>query len=80
MPKRSRLEVKNTSVQFSNGEKQNGGHLKTGPKFCPKNDHSKTGWSGNRFITVSKKANQLLISLSYFFKFFKQNLSTVRSL
>jgi hypothetical protein len=52
MPKRSRLEVKKTLVRFSNGKKQNGGHLKTGPKNCPKNDRSKTGQPGFQMVTV----------------------------
>jgi hypothetical protein len=52
MPNRSSLEVKKNFVRFSNGKKQNGGHLKTGPKFCPKNDHYKTGRSGIRLLTV----------------------------
>jgi hypothetical protein len=54
MPKRSRLEVKKTSVRFSNGKKQNGGHLITGPKKCPKNGHLNTGQSGIRWDTVVK--------------------------
>jgi hypothetical protein len=42
MPKRSRLAEEKSQVRFLNGKKQNGGHLKTGPIFCLKNDHSKT--------------------------------------
>jgi hypothetical protein len=36
MPKQSRLAEEKTPVRFSNGKKQNGGHLKTGPKFVRK--------------------------------------------
>jgi hypothetical protein len=50
--KRSRLEVKKISVWFSNGKKQNGVHLKTRPKFCPKNDHSKIGQYGIGLFSV----------------------------
>ncbi len=52
MPKRSRLAKEKSPVRFSNGKKQNGGQLKTGPKFCSKNDHSKIGQSGIRLFTV----------------------------
>jgi hypothetical protein len=55
MPKRSRLAEEKSPVRFSNGKKQNGGHLKTGPKFCPANDHLNTGRSGFRMLTVHSK-------------------------
>jgi hypothetical protein len=51
-PKRSRLAEEKSLVLFSNGKKQNGDHLKTGPKFCPKDDHLNTGRSGFRMSTA----------------------------
>ncbi len=58
----SRLEVKKTLVRFLNA-KWPPKHSKTGLKNCPKNDHSKSGWSGFLMFTV------LLFSLHIMLKF-----------
>jgi hypothetical protein len=46
-------------------KKQNGGHLKTGPKFCPKNDRLNTRGSGFRMLTVVQFFDGHCISIFY---------------
>jgi hypothetical protein len=48
MTKRSRLEVKKTSVRLSNGQNKMADHLKAGPKKCPRDGHSNAGSSSFR--------------------------------
>jgi hypothetical protein len=52
MPKRSRLAEKKVRTNIVEPTIRYPDHLITGPKKCPKSDHSKTGRFGFRMVTV----------------------------
>jgi hypothetical protein len=51
------LQFENQTFLIASGQYCRTGHLKTGHKKCPKNDHSNTGRSGIRWVTVQSSAD-----------------------